>query len=217
MRFLVQSFTYSQSSAEPTAGLRFTFVPLAGYPVGSPMLLLSRSLRRKLLATLLGAAHFMLALPGDGDRLAVVRCTARVCGRPSARLGSKLDFVATAYCRGQTTASGSPVQCGNRRRRPDGAADGLGRPGRGAAPRPSRHLHGPRHRPEDPGTPVDLYMWSCTRRWRSAAGRSRSPCSGWAGTRRTPRQGLAKPGNTPLGLGLSNAASHVRRRTSSSE
>ena len=83
-------------------------------------------------------------------------------GSPQA--GSKLVFVATAYCKGQTTASGRARPGGNRRRGPEGAAAGLGRPGRrlGRRRSVSRHLHGPRHGSgRSQGRDVDLYMWSC--------------------------------------------------------
>src|SRR5579871_3348077 len=69
-------------------------------------MLLSRSVRRKLLAMLLGLATFFLVYQATviDSRVA-----------PDARLaamGERRDFVATAYCKGDTTASGVAPQAG---------------------------------------------------------------------------------------------------------
>jgi 3D (Asp-Asp-Asp) domain-containing protein len=120
-------------------------------------MLLSRSLRRKLLATALGAAAFLLLYE------ATVVDSRSV---PAARLaeagpGSRLEFVATAYCKGQTTASGVAVRSGviaaDPRILPQGSIvqlDGL----------PERYEGiytvldtGPKVR----GRHVDVYIWSC--------------------------------------------------------
>ena len=71
-------------------------------------MLLSRSLRRKLLATALAAVTFFLV-----DEATVIDSR----GLPGARLalrppGGRTEFVATAYCKGQTTASGVQVRAG---------------------------------------------------------------------------------------------------------
>ena len=85
---------------------------------------------------------------------------------PGARLagpvpGSRLEFVATAYCKGETTASGVTAQAGvvaaDPRMLPEGSVvqlDGV----------PARHQGiytvldtGPKVQ----GKHVDLYMWSC--------------------------------------------------------
>ena len=120
-------------------------------------MLLSRSLLRKLLATALGAAAFLLVYEASVvDSRSV----------PAARLaaegaGSRLEFTATAYCKGETTASGvavrSGVLAGDPRILPQGSIvqlDGL----------PERHEGiytvldtGPLVR----GRHVDVYMWSC--------------------------------------------------------
>ena len=118
---------------------------------------LSRSLLRKLLATALGAAAFLLVYEASVvDSRSV----------PAARLaaegaGSRLEFTATAYCKGETTASGVAVRsgglAGDPRILPQGSIvqlDGL----------PERHEGiytvldtGPLVR----GRHVDVYMWSC--------------------------------------------------------
>jgi 3D (Asp-Asp-Asp) domain-containing protein len=121
------------------------------------MLLLSRSLRRKLLTTALGAAAFLLVYEATVVDSRTV---------PAARLaspgpGSRLEFVATAYCKGETTASGVAVRSGvaaaDPRILPQGSIiqlDGL----------PDRHQGiytvldtGPKVQ----GRHVDVYMWSC--------------------------------------------------------
>jgi 3D (Asp-Asp-Asp) domain-containing protein len=120
-------------------------------------MLLSRSLRRKVLATALTAVGFSLLyqaavidshfVAGDGGPLRIN--------------GSRVDFIATAYCKGQTTASGVSAQAGI------AAADPKMLP-EGSVVRldggPSQHEGiytvldtGPKVQ----GRHVDLYMWSC--------------------------------------------------------
>jgi len=71
----------------------------------------SRSLRRKLLATALTVAGFVLMYEAT-----VI--DSRGASRPSIsesgalRAGSRTDFIATAYCKGLTTKSGVGVQSG---------------------------------------------------------------------------------------------------------
>ena len=128
------------------------------------MWLLSRSIRRKLLATLLGAATFLLiyqatvidsqSVGGHGSTLAV--------GTPTA--GSKLVFQATAYCRGQTTASGVPVRAGiaaaDPKVLPIGSVVQVGGSGVAEAYRGIYTVLDTG--PEIEGREVDLYMWNCT-------------------------------------------------------
>jgi len=120
-------------------------------------MLLSRSLRRKLLTTALGAAAFLLLYEATVVDSRMV---------PGARLathgaGARLEFVATAYCKGETTASGVTVRSGvaaaDPQVLPQGSIvqlDGL----------PDRYQGiytvldtGPKVQ----GRHVDVYMWSC--------------------------------------------------------
>lgn len=126
------------------------------------MLLVSRSLRRKLLATLLGAAAFFLlyqatvidsrTIGGHGTKLAV--------GPPQP--GSRTGFSATAYCKGQTTASGVAVRAGiaaaDPKILPIGSVvqvDGVAEPYRGIYTVLDTG-------PEIQGREMDIYIWSCT-------------------------------------------------------
>lgn len=120
-------------------------------------MLLSRSLRRKLLATALTAAAILLLYE------ATVIDSRQAGSAPSrtVTVGAKLDFVATAYCKGQTTRSGVTVQSGivasDPKMLPEGSVvqlDGV----------PDRHAGiytvldtGPKVQ----GRHVDVYMWSC--------------------------------------------------------
>lgn len=119
-------------------------------------MLLSRSLRRKFLATALGAIAFLLLYQ------ATVIDSRSVAGlRVAAGTAAKLQFVATAYCKGQVTASGVDVQEGvaaaDPHILPEGSViqlDGV----------PERHRGiytvldtGPKVL----GKHLDLYVWSC--------------------------------------------------------
>ncbi len=120
-------------------------------------MLLSRSLRRKLLATALTAAAILLLYEAtviDSKQVAALEARA-------ISVGAKIDFVATAYCKGQTTRSGVNVRAGivasDPKMLPEGSVvqlDGL----------PDRHEGiytvldtGPKVQ----GRHVDVYMWSC--------------------------------------------------------
>lgn len=72
----------------------------------------SRSLRRKLLATALTVAGFVLMYEATViDSRGATRTTLSAPSGPL-KAGSRVDFVATAYCKGLTTASGVGVQSG---------------------------------------------------------------------------------------------------------
>jgi 3D (Asp-Asp-Asp) domain-containing protein len=118
-------------------------------------MLLGRSLFRKVLATALAAVAFFL----------IYQATVIDSRVGSGRLAisqARLPFVATAYCRGETTASGVNVQAGiaaaDPKFLPEGSViqvDGL----------PERHQGiytvldtGPKIQ----GRHLDIYMWSCT-------------------------------------------------------
>ena len=74
-------------------------------------MLLPRSLRRKVLATALAAVAFVLVYQAAANDS---RSAAEAAAMPSRVLGpgTRMDFVATAYCKGDTTASGVGVQAG---------------------------------------------------------------------------------------------------------
>jgi 3D (Asp-Asp-Asp) domain-containing protein len=124
------------------------------------MLLLSRSLRRKLVATLLSAGGFLLLYQAtvidsratvqmaDGEREPAVRRT-------------RAPFSATAYCRGTTTASGIKVRAGIAAGDPAvlplGSVvqvDDVAAPYRGIYTVLDTG-------PEIQGRELDLYMWNC--------------------------------------------------------
>jgi 3D (Asp-Asp-Asp) domain-containing protein len=124
------------------------------------MLLLSRSLRRKLLATGLTALVFTLLYQatvfdslsfGDGGAAAMA-----APGR-----GTRTTFEATAYCRGITTASGIAVRAGiaasDPKVLPIGSViqvDGVGQAYRGIYTVLDTG-------PEIQGRELDLYIWNC--------------------------------------------------------
>ena len=116
------------------------------------MLLLSRSVRRKLLATALAAGVFTLLYQATVfDSLKIGEPTADAMGAPG--VGSRVAFEATAYCRGEITAAGVAVRAGMAAADPKVlpmgstiqiAFDRWRGPLRG-------HLHGRRHRARNPG------------------------------------------------------------------
>lgn len=120
-------------------------------------MLLSRSLRRKFLATAIGAIAFLLLYQAtviDSRSVGGLRAT-------TTTTAAKLQFVATAYCKGVVTASGVDVKEGvaaaDPRILPEGSViqlDGV----------PERHRGiytildtGPKVL----GKHLDLYVWSC--------------------------------------------------------
>jgi 3D (Asp-Asp-Asp) domain-containing protein len=120
-------------------------------------MLLSRSFRRKVLATVVGSAAFMLVYQATViDSRSVPDAEV-----PAVSTGAKLDFVATAYCKGQTTAAGVRVKRGMVAADPGmlplGSVVRLDR-----APDGYEGIYtvldtGPKVR----GHHLDLYMWSC--------------------------------------------------------
>jgi hypothetical protein len=71
---------------------------------------ISRSLRRKVLATVLGALAFSLVYEAtviDSRTVPLVEAAALT---PTP--GARMEFHATAYCKGHTSASGAPVLAG---------------------------------------------------------------------------------------------------------
>jgi 3D (Asp-Asp-Asp) domain-containing protein len=126
------------------------------------MLLLSRSLRRKLLATALAAVGFTLlyqatvydsrqAAEAPDDPLAYV----------APRPGVRMTFEATAYCKGLTTASGVNVRAGIAAADPKVLPIGSVVQVSGV-PEPHRGIYTVLDTgPEVQGRELDLYMWSC--------------------------------------------------------
>ena len=126
------------------------------------MLLLSRSFRRKLLATALAAIAFVLlynATVIDSRTVALREAAAMKVMAPVA--GSHLEFTATAYCKGETTSAGVSPQAGI------AAADPLLLPEGSVVevdnvPDRYRGIYTVMDTgPAVLGRHVDLYMWSC--------------------------------------------------------
>jgi 3D (Asp-Asp-Asp) domain-containing protein len=125
-------------------------------------MLLSRSLRRKVLATALAAAGFVLlydATVMDSRRTAVLDRAASSMVAPTA--GSRLEFTGTAYCKGELTSAGVTPQAGI------AAADPLLLPEGSViqvdgVPARYRGIYTVMDTgPKVQGRHVDLYMWSC--------------------------------------------------------
>jgi 3D (Asp-Asp-Asp) domain-containing protein len=122
---------------------------------------LSRSFRRKLLATALSAAALVLLYDAT---VIDSRNTGRVDAAPSrakVTAGARLDFIATAYCRGQTTASGVDVQAGiaaaDEAMLPEGSVVSVS-----GVPEQYRGIYTVMDTgPKVLGKHVDLYMWNC--------------------------------------------------------
>jgi 3D (Asp-Asp-Asp) domain-containing protein len=118
------------------------------------MLLLSRSFRRKLLATALGAASVLLL------RQAVVIDSRNIDGVAPTSTG-RIQVIATAYCKGQTTASGVAPQAGVAAADPEILPEGSVVRLEGL-PAEHRGIYTVLDTgPKIIGRHVDLYMWSC--------------------------------------------------------
>ena len=126
------------------------------------MMFLSRSLRRKLLATALAALGFFLlyeATVMDSRRTVLSEPVSAKALTPAT--GSRLEFVATAYCKGHVTSAGVAPQSGI------AAADPLLLPEGSVVqldevPDRYRGIYTVMDTgPKVLGRHVDLYMWSC--------------------------------------------------------
>ena len=125
------------------------------------MFLLSRSLRRKILATGLTAVVFTLLYQASAiDSRGVAELGAAAMAPPA--VGSRGAFEATAYCRGTTTASGIAVRAGiaaaDPKILPMGSViqvDGVAAPYHGIYTILDTG-------PEIQGREIDIYMWNCT-------------------------------------------------------
>jgi 3D (Asp-Asp-Asp) domain-containing protein len=132
-------------------------------------MLLTRSIRLKLVATTLAVVGFVLLYDAtviDSRKSSGLPVTADTA-QPTA--GSRLKFITTAYCQGQTTASGVGVTTGiaaaDKRLLPEGSVieiDGVpGRPD--SLPDRYRGIYTVMDTgPMITGRHIDLYLWSCT-------------------------------------------------------
>jgi 3D (Asp-Asp-Asp) domain-containing protein len=130
-------------------------------PNGSTDMLLSRSLRRKVLATALAAVAFVLvyqAATNDSRPAASVAIRAGRAIEP----GTRVDFVGTAYCKGDTTASGVIVKAGIAAADPSLLPEGSVIAVEGVPERYRGIYTVMDTGPMIQGRHVDLYMWSCT-------------------------------------------------------
>lgn len=128
---------------------------------------LSRYLRRKLIATAIAVAAFVLLYDAT---VIDSRRAGSPLGPDSATptAGSRLRFVATAYCKGQTTASGVGVTTGiaaaDPKLLPEGSVieiEGL-RGMRSPLPDRYRGIYTVMDTgPAVNGRHIDLYLWSC--------------------------------------------------------
>ena len=122
---------------------------------------LSRSFRRKLLATTLAAVDLVLLYDAT---VIDSRNMTRTDGPGQAKkvaAGARLDFVDTTYCRGQTTASGVDVQAGiaaaDEALLPEGSVISVA-----GVPEQYRGIYTVMDTgPKVLGRHVDLYMWNC--------------------------------------------------------
>jgi 3D (Asp-Asp-Asp) domain-containing protein len=132
-------------------------------------MLLTRSIRLKLVATVLSVVGFLLLYD------ATVIDSRKSSGMPVAAdtapptAGARLKFITTAYCQGQTTASGVGVTTGivaaDKKLLPEGSVievDGL--PGRPESlPDRYRGIYTVMDTgPMVTGRHIDIYLWSCT-------------------------------------------------------
>lgn len=129
-------------------------------------MLISRSIWRKLLATLGVVVAFVLLyqVTALDSRFALTQLTRGTPGsaEPEPRPGTTLQFAATAYCKGTTTASGVNVRSGIAASDPDilpvGSVIQVDAPGTRNDGVYTIMDTGPKVQ----GRRLDLYMWSCT-------------------------------------------------------
>ena len=122
---------------------------------------LSRSFRRKLLATTLAAVALVLLYDATVIDSRNMTRTGQPDKTKKVAAGARLDFVATAYCRGQTTASGVDVQAGiaaaDEALLPEGSVISVS-----GVPEQYRGIYTVMDTgPKVLGKHVDLYMWNC--------------------------------------------------------
>lgn len=126
-------------------------------------MLISRSFRRKLLATLVVVSAFVVLsqITALDSRFALPKFTRPRSTEPAPSTGSTLQFSATAYCKGTTTASGVNVRSGIAAADPDllpvGSVVQVDAPGTRNDGVYTIMDTGPKVQ----GRHLDLYMWSC--------------------------------------------------------
>jgi 3D (Asp-Asp-Asp) domain-containing protein len=119
---------------------------------------LTRSFGRKLVATALASMGFLLVYEAT---VIDPRSLAGSLAHAAPMSGRRVDFTATAYCKGQTTASGVSVKAGIAAADPSLLPEGS-----------VIHVEGVPERlrgiytvldtgPKIQGRRIDLYMWSC--------------------------------------------------------
>jgi 3D (Asp-Asp-Asp) domain-containing protein len=119
---------------------------------------LTRSLGRKLVATTIGLMGFLLIYEAT---IIDPRSLAGELAHAAPAAGNRVDFTATAYCKGRTTASGVLVQAGIAAADPELLPEGSVIRVEGV-PERFRGIYtvldtGPLIQ----GRRIDLYMWSC--------------------------------------------------------
>ena len=126
-------------------------------------MLLSRSFRRKLLATALAAFGFFLLYNATVvDLRSVAIRTASMAKAVAPMAGSKLEFVATAYCKGDTTSAGVSPPAGIAAADPELLPEGsVVRVIDGVAERYRGIYTVMDTGPKVLGRRLDHYMWSC--------------------------------------------------------
>ncbi len=123
-------------------------------------MLISNSLRRKLLATVLAAVGFVLLYDATvADSHSGIARPAATPLRPVA--GARMDFVATAYCKGQTTSAGVAPQAGIAAGDPLLLPEGSVIQVEGVPDRYRGIYTVMDTGPAIVGRHIDLYMWSC--------------------------------------------------------
>lgn len=126
------------------------------------MLLLSRSFRRKLLATTLAALGFVLLYNAtiiDSRTVALKEAAEAKALKP--RMGSHMGFTATAYCKGEMTSAGVSPQSGIAAADPALLPEGSVVQVEGVPDRYRGIYTVMDTGPKVIGRHVDLYMWSC--------------------------------------------------------
>jgi len=125
-------------------------------------MLLTRSLRRKVLATLMTAAGFVLLYEATViDSRSVDAAAAMAAAEIVPEPGARMVFEATAYCKGHTTKSGVRVQAGiaaaDPRVLPLGSVIQVG-----GVPDQYKGIYTVLDTgPEVKGREIDVYIWSC--------------------------------------------------------
>jgi 3D (Asp-Asp-Asp) domain-containing protein len=125
-------------------------------------MLLSRSLRRKILATFLAGTAFVLLYNAtiiDSRTVSLRESSAAAGLRPMT--GSRLEFTATAYCKGEMTSAGVAPQAGIAAADPQLLPEGSVVQVEDVPDRYRGIYTVMDTGPAVNGRHVDLYMWSC--------------------------------------------------------